>query len=114
MADCVFCRIVSKQSAVELLYEDDQMAAWSDIRPQAPVHFLVVPKLHIPTLLDLEKTSDPLIGNMMRCAVQLAKSKGIAQDGFRAVFNCNPLGGQTVFHLHLHVLGGRAMGWPPG
>jgi histidine triad (HIT) family protein len=94
--------------------QDDQVVAFEDTNPQAPMHVLIVPRLHIPTLNDLDAGHDALVGTMMRRAAGLAADRGYDRRGYRTVFNCNADAGQTVFHLHLHVLGGRRLGWPPG
>jgi histidine triad (HIT) family protein len=111
---CLFCRIVSGEIPAIKVYEDDAVIAFNDINPQAPMHVLVVPKLHIATLNDLDTNHDALVGRMVRCASGIAAARGYAESGFRTVFNCNAAAGQTVFHLHLHLLGGRPMAWPPG
>lgn len=111
---CLFCRIVAGEIPASKVYEDERMIAFADINPQAPMHLLVVPREHIPTLNDLTPAHDALTGAMLRRAAALAAERGYAARGFRAVFNCNADAGQTVFHLHLHVLGGRPMAWPPG
>lgn len=111
---CLFCRIVAGEIPAKTVYADDDMVAFEDINPQAPMHLLVVPRAHIPTLNDLEPSHDALIGTMARRAAAIARERGYADRGFRTVFNCNAEAGQTVFHLHLHVLGGRPMTWPPG
>lgn len=112
--DCLFCKIVAGDIPAHKLYEDDQVIAFKDIAPQAPVHFLVIPKKHIATLHDLsEKDDKALAGHILFVAQQLAKEQGCA-EGFRVVMNCNDLGGQTVYHIHMHVLGQRQMHWPPG
>lgn len=112
MTDCLFCKMVSGEIKPDVVYEDDNVLAFRDISPQAPTHLLIVPKAHIATLNDL---SDPLLGGqLLQVAMKLAEQEGIASDGYRTVFNCNGHGGQEVFHLHLHLLGGRQMIWPPG
>ena len=111
---CLFCRIVSGEIPAKRVFEDDEVVAFEDINPQAPMHVLVVPKTHVATLNDLVESQDQLIGVMVRRAAAIAADRGYAAGGFRAVFNCNADAGQTVFHLHLHVLGGRALAWPPG
>jgi histidine triad (HIT) family protein len=98
----------------DVVYENDAMLAFKDINPQAPVHVLVIPKKHIATLNDLEPQHDVLVGEMYLTAKKIAEQLGIAESGYRTVMNCNEGAGQSVFHLHLHVLGGRQMGWPPG
>lgn len=111
--DCLFCKIINKEIPAEILYEDDYVLAFNDINPQAPVHFLVIPKQHISTLNDLSDANADVIGKMQLAASKIAKDKGFAEDGYRTVFNCNEYGGQTVYHIHLHVLAGKPLGWPP-
>lgn len=111
--DCLFCKIVAGDIPARKLYEDDQVFAFHDIGPQAPVHFLVIPKKHIRTLNDLSEDDTALTGHMLFTAQRLAKELG-CEPGFRVVMNCNAQGGQTVYHLHMHVLGQRQMHWPPG
>lgn len=112
--DCLFCRIVAGEIPTSTLHEDDRLVAFADINPQAPMHLLIVPRQHLATVNDLTSEHDELVGAMIRLAAQLAAERGYAQGGFRTVFNCNADAGQTVFHLHLHVLGGRPLRWPPG
>jgi histidine triad (HIT) family protein len=112
--DCIFCRIASREAKAEILYEDDLVVAFEDINPQAPVHVLIIPKKHIPNNLSIEETDKELIGHLFLVANRIAKEKGVADKGFRLVNNCNREAGQTVFHLHIHLLGGRQMFWPPG
>ena len=111
---CLFCKIINREISATIVYEDDQVFAFEDINPQAPVHVLVVPKRHISTLNDLNEGDDGVIGELVRRAAAIAESRGIAADGFRTVFNTNRAAGQTVFHIHLHLLGGRSLEWPPG
>jgi histidine triad (HIT) family protein len=111
---CLFCRIVSGEIPASKVFEDDRLVAFNDINPQAPMHILVVPREHIPTLTALTADHDDLVGAMVRQAATLAAERGYAQTGYRTVFNCEAGAGQTVFHLHLHVLGGRTFTWPPG
>ena len=111
---CLFCRIVRGEIPASLVYEDEDMIALNDINPQAPTHVLLVPRKHIPTTNDLAPEDDALLGRMLRRAAAIAAERGHAERGYRTIFNCNREAGQTVFHIHLHVLGGRAMGWPPG
>ena len=110
--DCLFCRIVRKEIPATIIAETDECVAFRDITPQAPVHILVVPRRHVPTL---SHADDPaLVGHLALLAAQLAKKEGIADSGYRTVINTNSDAGQTVFHIHLHLLGGRPMRWPPG
>jgi len=114
MSDCLFCRIVRREIPASIVYEDDRVLAFNDINPQAPLHALVIPKRHIERLTDLTPDDDAAIGELARRAAAIARDKGYADGGFRTVFNTNADAGQTVFHLHLHLIGGRQMGWPPG
>ena len=114
MAECLFCRIVSKKVPAKFIYEDERIMAFEDINPQAPVHALVIPKKHISTTLDIEDEDNELIGHLFQTAGKIAKEKGIAERGFRLVVNTNQEAGQTVYHVHIHILGGRHMHWPPG
>lgn len=111
---CIFCEIIEKKRSVKIVYEDELSLAFDDINPQAPVHTLVIPKKHISTNLDLRGEDNALIGHLFQVANRIAKDKGIAERGFRLIMNCNKEAGQTIFHLHLHILGGRIMYWPPG
>jgi histidine triad (HIT) family protein len=111
---CLFCRIASGELPAKLIHQDDTLVAFHDIHPQAPVHVLIVPRRHIATLNEISAEDDELVGAMLRRASVIARDLGIATRGYRTVFNCNREAGQTVFHLHLHVLGGRPMHWPPG
>ncbi len=112
--NCLFCKIISKEIHSKPVYEDESILAFEDLNPQAPVHILIIPKKHISTSLDIKDDDNELIGQMFQAANRIAKDKGIAEKGFRTVMNCNHDAGQTVFHIHLHLLGGRAMNWPPG
>jgi histidine triad (HIT) family protein len=114
VSDCLFCRIISREIPATLVYEDDRMIVIDDINPQAPMHVLVIPKAHIATLNDLSAKDDSLVGEMTRRAAAIARDRGYAERGFRTVFNTNREAGQTVFHIHLHALAGRSLGWPPG
>jgi histidine triad (HIT) family protein len=114
MSTCLFCRVVAHEVPARLLYEDDRLVAIQDINPQAPLHALVIPKRHIPTLNDLGPDDDGLVGEMFRRAAALAREHGVSERGYRTVFNCNREAGQSVYHIHLHVLGGRRFAWPPG
>jgi histidine triad (HIT) family protein len=111
---CIFCEIVEKKRSAKIIYEDEYALAFEDINPQSPVHALIVPKKHISTSLEIEEGDNALVGHLFQIANKIARDKGIAERGFRLVMNCNPESGQTVFHIHLHVLGGRFMDWPPG
>lgn len=112
--DCLFCKMATGQIKPDVVYEDDQVLAFRDIAPQAPVHVLLIPKRHIVSLDDLGDDDAALAGHLLLTARRLARELGIAGDGFRLVNNCNRNGGQTVYHLHFHLLGGRRMSWPPG
>jgi histidine triad (HIT) family protein len=114
MADCLFCKIIAGEIPGAIVYQDDRLVAFKDINAQAPMHVLVVPRRHIATLNDLGPEDDPLVGEMTRRAAALAKEHGHSDRGYRTVFNCNAEAGQTVFHIHMHLLGGRRLGWPPG
>ena len=118
MSECIFCKIIRGEIPSRKIYEDDEMFAFTDINPAAPVHFLVIPKKHIPSLLELETEDIGLAGRLLHKAQELAKEPGAGggcgQNGARFVINAKRDGGQTVDHLHIHVLGGRALGWPPG
>lgn len=110
---CLFCKIVEGSIPSKSVYEDEQCIALGDINPQAPVHFLVVPRQHIASLAEADEAQQPLLGHLLRVANEIARQKGLSK-GFRVVINTGPDGGQTVDHLHVHVLGGRSMTWPPG
>lgn len=112
--DCLFCKLVNGDIPANILFQDDDVIAFEDIAPQAPTHFLVIPKRHISTLNDLSLEDAALVGKLPIVAAQIAKEQGLADDGYRVVMNCNEMGGQTVYHIHMHVLGGRNMTWPPG
>ncbi len=111
--DCLFCKILKKEIPAGIIYEDDKVIAFNDINPQAPFHALVIPRQHISTLNDIASQDRELVGHMVMVAAGLAREQGLSADGYRTVMNCNAHAGQTVFHIHLHVLGGKAMGWPP-
>lgn len=113
-ADCLFCKMVSGSIKPSTVYEDSDVLAFNDINPQAPVHVLVVPKQHIATLNDLDADHIELTGKLVRTAAHIARETGIAEPGYRLVMNCNADAGQSVFHVHVHLLGGRHMRWPPG
>lgn len=112
--DCIFCKIIKGESPADKVYEDENILAFKDSHPRAPIHHLIVPKKHIATLNDLTEADTQLVGTMIQRARLLAKEADIAENGYRTVFNCNADGGQVVFHLHLHLIGGRALHWPPG
>jgi len=112
--DCLFCKIVAGDIPAELLYEDEHVVAFKDINPQAPVHNLIIPKKHIATINDLQIEDEIVVGNMFLAAKTIAEKEGIADQGYRTVMNCGESAGQTVFHIHLHLLAGRQLGWPPG
>jgi histidine triad (HIT) family protein len=114
MPDCLFCKIAQQHIPASIVYDDDEMLAFRDINPQAPVHLLVIPKQHVSTTNELTIADEALLGRMVLTAQRLAQAEGIAESGYRLVMNCNSDGGQTVYHIHLHVLGGRGMHWPPG
>jgi len=114
MSDCLFCKIISGEIPTDLVYEDKNVVAFRDINPQAPTHILIIPREHIKTLNDINQNHGELLGAMQLTASLLAKEEGIYEEGFRTVFNCNRAAGQTVFHIHLHLLGGRSLVWPPG
>lgn len=114
MAECLFCKIVAGEIPGAIVHQDDHLIAFTDINPRAPMHVLIVPRRHIASLNDLTPADDGLVGEMVRRAAVLARDRGHADAGYRTVFNCNADAGQTVFHIHLHVLAGRTMTWPPG
>lgn len=112
--DCLFCKIAAGQIPAKVVYQDDQLLAFEDISPRAPHHLLIIPQKHIATLNDIHDEDCELLGRMVQTASQLAKQLNIHEDGYRIVSNCNAGAGQTVFHIHLHLLGGRSLTWPPG
>jgi histidine triad (HIT) family protein len=114
MADCLFCKIAEGKIPAKKVHEDDEIVAFRDINPQAPTHILVVPRKHVPSLNELTAADAALVGKLHLVAAQLAAQEGIAQRGYRTLFNTNADAGQTVFHIHLHLVGGRPLGWPPG
>ena len=113
-ADCVFCRIANRSIPAEIIAEEDGLLAFKDLNPQAPTHLLIVPTEHIPTLADLTAAHAPLMGRAVQFANRLAREHHLAESGYRVVINCGAGAGQSVWHLHLHLLGGRPMRWPPG
>lgn len=114
MSDCIFCKIISGDIPGDIVYQDDDVLAFRDLNPQAPTHVLVIPRKHIATTNDLQPEDAQLVGKMLLAARHVAKEDGIAESGYRTVLNCNEGAGQSVFHIHLHLLGGRQMTWPPG
>lgn len=112
--DCLFCNIVEKKIPADIVYEDDKVVAFRDINPQAPTHILVIPHKHIPTINDITAEDHALVGHLFTTAKHIAAEQGHSDAGYRVVMNCNEEAGQTVFHIHLHVLGGRRLSWPPG
>ncbi len=113
-SDCLFCKILAGEIPADIIYESDTAIAFRDINPQAPTHVLVIPRKHIATINDIDDEDRLLVGSLYAAAKEIAAGEGIADSGYRAVMNCNEGAGQSVFHIHLHVLGGRPMGWPPG
>ena len=111
---CLFCQIAAGERVAQIVYEDDQVVAFRDLNPQAPVHILVVPRDHITAPLDIDSSTEQLAGHLVAVAAQVARQEGFAEDGYRLVLNQGRNGGQSVFHVHLHILGGRRMQWPPG
>ena len=114
MTDCLFCHIINKEIPSKLVYEDEQVLAFEDIKPQAPVHLLIIPKRHIASLKEAEENDQNLLGYILLAARKIARDKGLAESGFRLLNNTGPDAGQEVYHLHVHLLGGRGLGWPPG
>jgi len=114
MGDCLFCKIASGEIPAKKVLETEDIVAFRDINPQAPTHILIMPRKHIPTTNDLTEENVALIGKLILVAKDLAAKEGVAQDGYRLVLNCNRNAGQAVFHIHLHLLGGRTFSWPPG
>ncbi len=113
-ADCLFCKILAGDIPADIVYESETVLAFRDINPQAPTHVLVIPRKHISTINDVGVDDHVIVGGLYGAAREIAVTEGIAADGYRTVMNCNAAAGQTVFHIHLHVLGGRALAWPPG
>jgi histidine triad (HIT) family protein len=111
---CLFCRIAAGEIPASIVHQDDRIVAFNDINPQAPMHVLVIPRRHVETLNALSTEDDELVGEMVRRGAAIANERGFGEGGYRTVFNCNADAGQTVFHIHLHVLGGRSFTWPPG
>ncbi len=114
MLDCLFCKIVAGEIPADIVHETETTLAFRDINPQAPVHVLIIPRKHIATINDLTGEDREIVGSLYTAARDIAAAEGLADDGYRVVMNCNEAAGQTVFHIHLHLLGGRPLGWPPG
>ncbi len=112
--DCLFCKILAGDIPAEIIYESDTAIAFRDINPQAPTHVLIIPRKHVATINDIDKSDQEMVGSLYSAARDIAATEGIADEGYRAVMNCNEGAGQSVFHIHLHLLGGRALHWPPG
>jgi histidine triad (HIT) family protein len=113
-SNCLFCKILDGDIPADIVYESETAIAFRDINPQAPTHVLIIPRKHIATINEIAEEDQALIGSLYSAAREIAAAEGIAEEGYRAVMNCNEGAGQTVFHIHLHLLGGRALGWPPG
>jgi len=114
MSDCLFCKMVSGEISPDIVYENDAVLAFRDLNPRAPTHILVIPKKHIPTLADISAEDTALMGEIIQAAKKVAELEGLADSGYRTVFNCKQDAGQEVYHIHLHLLGGRPLQWPPG
>jgi len=112
--DCLFCRIVDGDIPADVIYQSDVAIAFRDINPQAPTHVLIIPRRHVSTINDLNAGDEELVGNLVLAAKEIARQEGLAENGYRVVMNCGEEAGQSVFHIHLHLLGGRLMNWPPG
>lgn len=114
MSDCLFCKIRDGEIPGDIVYQDDDVLAFNDVNPQAPLHVLIIPKKHIATVNDLSDEDEPVMGQLFSVAKKLAEQHGVSEDGYRLVVNCNQKAGQTVFHIHMHMLADRVMRWPPG
>ncbi|MGY8783122.1 MAG: histidine triad nucleotide-binding protein [Fidelibacterota bacterium] len=112
--NCLFCKIIRGEIDSKIIFENQSVLAFNDINPQAPIHILIIPKVHISTLNDIQSSQIELVGEMVKVSTLIAKDLKIAKNGYRTIFNCNQDAGQTVFHIHLHLLGGRTLNWPPG
>ncbi|MGE4357154.1 MAG: histidine triad nucleotide-binding protein [Candidatus Omnitrophota bacterium] len=112
--DCIFCKIINREISASIVYSDKEIIAFNDINPQAPVHIIIIPRKHIEKISDITEGDSELMGKLVLVAQRLAKEKNISDSGYRLVFNCNRDAGQTIFHIHLHLLGGRKFSWPPG
>ena len=113
-SDCLFCKILARDIPADIVYESDDVIGFRDINPQAPTHVVIIPRRHIPTINDLESDDDATVGKLFLAAKAIAADEGLSDDGYRVVMNCNSAAGQTVFHIHLHLVGGRQLLWPPG
>ena len=114
MTDCLFCRVIAGELPASVVYENEKLVAIADVHPQAPLHVLLIPRRHVATLNDLVEADDALVGEMVRRAAAIAKERGTAERGYRTLFNCNREAGQSIYHVHLHLLAGRPLRWPPG
>jgi histidine triad (HIT) family protein len=114
MSDCIFCKIAGGEIKSDKVHEDDSFLAFRDIQPQAPTHIVVIPKKHVPTMNELTESDSELLSGLLLACQKIAKDEKLSERGYRIVINCNKDGGQLVFHLHAHLLGGRRMSWPPG
>ena len=114
MNDCIFCKIAAGEIPADIVYDDGEVLAFRDINPEAPVHLLLIPRQHIATLNDLSEADAALVGRLYLAGQQIAAELGVAENGYRTVINCNRDAGQLVFHIHMHLLAGRELGWPPG
>jgi histidine triad (HIT) family protein len=112
--DCIFCKIAHHEIPARIVFENERLLAFHDLFPQAPTHILVIPKTHYSTLNDVPAADSAILGEIMHTASEIAKAEGFAENGYRVVMNCNQDGGQSVYHIHLHILAGRALNWPPG
>lgn len=113
-SNCLFCKILSGDIPADIVFESDTAIAFRDINPQAPTHVLIIPRKHIATINDVSPDDHAIVGSLYSAAREIAATEGLSEEGYRAVMNCNEAAGQTVFHIHLHLLGGRPLGWPPG
>lgn len=114
MSDCLFCKLRDGEISANIAYENDDVLAFHDVNPQAPVHILIIPKVHISTINDLDDSDELIMGKLFSSAKIIAAQQGVSDDGYRLVVNCNEKAGQTIFHIHMHLLAGRSMKWPPG
>lgn len=114
MSECLFCKIINGDIPADIVYESDAALAFRDINPKAPTHVLIIPRRHVSTINDIEPDDESLVGSLFTAARSIAADEGLADDGYRVVMNCNEAAGQSVFHIHLHLLGGRTLNWPPG